>query len=121
MALDKRPTRIQCLRRQTYRRLCLFIKNDSHDKSKSDEANGTNLDADEKVGVVNDDVLHSLFRQVDVFPTEKQVTQATGTYAYKAYLETLHNYGPWANGSQLPAGSNLNLLIYLPAYHALMF
>ena len=33
--------------------------------------------------------LHSMFKQVDVFLKEKQVTQATGTYAYRAYLETL--------------------------------
>jgi hypothetical protein len=42
--------------------------------------------------VVNN-FLHSLFKQVDVFLKEKQVTQATGTYAYCAYLETLLNYG----------------------------
>ena len=35
---------------------------------------------------------------------EKQVTQATGTYAYRAYLETLLNYGPAAKESQLTAG-----------------
>jgi hypothetical protein len=35
-----------------------------------------------------------MFKQVDVFLKEKQVTQATGTYAYRAYLETLLNYGP---------------------------
>ena len=47
--------------------------------------------------------LHSLFKQVDVFLKEKQVTQATGTYAYRAYLETLLNYGPAAKHSQLTA------------------
>ena len=55
-----------------------------------------------KVGVVNN-FLHSLFKQVDVFLKEKQVTQATGTYAYHAYLETLLNYGPSAKDSQLTA------------------
>ena len=34
---------------------------------------------------------------------EKQVTQATSTYAYRAYLETLLNYGPSAKDSQLTA------------------
>jgi hypothetical protein len=58
--------------------------------------------ADEKVGVVNN-FLHSLFKQVDVFLKEKQVTQATGTYACHAYLETLLNYGPSANDFQLTA------------------
>jgi hypothetical protein len=37
----------------------------------------------------------------DVFLKGKQVTQATGTYAYRAYLETLLNYGPSAKDSQL--------------------
>ena len=32
-----------------------------------------------------------------------QVTQATGTYAYRAYMETLLNYGPAAKESQLTA------------------
>ncbi len=64
------------------------------------KADGADLDADEKVGVVNN-FLHSLFKQVDVFLKEKQVTQATGTYAYRAYLETLLNYGPAAKKSQL--------------------
>ena len=55
-----------------------------------------------QVGVVNN-FLHSLFKQVDVFLKEKQVTQATSTYAYRAYLETLLNYGPSAKDSQLTA------------------
>jgi hypothetical protein len=48
-----------------------------------------------QVDVVNN-FLHSLFKQVDVFLKEKQVTQATSTYAYRAHLETLLNYGPSA-------------------------
>jgi hypothetical protein len=40
---------------------------------------------------------------VDVFLEGKQVTQATSTYAYRAYLETLLNYGPSAKDSQLTA------------------
>ena len=71
-------------------------------RAKVTKADGTNIDADEKVGVVNN-FLHSLFKQVDVFLKEKQVTQATGTYAYRAYLETLLNYGPSAKQSQLTA------------------
>jgi hypothetical protein len=55
-----------------------------------------------QVGVVNN-FLHSLFKQVDVFLKEKQVTQATSTYAYRAYLETLLNYSPSAKDSQLTA------------------
>ena len=47
--------------------------------------------------------LHSLFKQVDVILKEKQVTQATGTYSYHAYLEILLNCGPAAKKSQLNA------------------
>ena len=52
--------------------------------------------------VVNN-FLHSLFKQVDVYLKEKQVTQAMGTYSYRSYLETLLNYGPSAKESQLTA------------------
>ncbi|XP_028397218.1 uncharacterized protein F54H12.2-like [Dendronephthya gigantea] len=71
-------------------------------RAKVTKANGQDLDADERVGVVNN-FLHSLFKQVDVFLKEKQVTQATGTYAYRAYLETLLNFGIGAKQSQLTA------------------
>ena len=71
-------------------------------RAKVTKANGADLDADMKVGVMNN-LLDSLFKQVDVFLKEKQVTQATGTYAYRAYLETLLNYGPAAKKSQLTA------------------
>ena len=71
-------------------------------RAKVTKANGNNLAQDEHVGIVNN-FLHSLFKQVDVFLKEKQVTQATGTYAYRAYLETLLNYGPAAKESQLTA------------------
>ena len=71
-------------------------------RAKVTKADGADLDADAKTGVVNNS-LHSLFKQVDVFLKEKQVTQATGTHAYRAYLETLLNYGPAAKTSQLTA------------------
>ena len=71
-------------------------------RAKVTKANEADLDADMKVGVINN-LLHSLFKQVDVFLKEKQVTQATGTYAYRAYLETLLNYCPAAKKSQLTA------------------
>ena len=71
-------------------------------RAKVTKADGANLDADEKVGVLNN-FLHSLFKQVDVFLKKKQVTQTTGTYSYRAYLETLLNYGPAAKKSQLTA------------------
>ena len=64
------------------------------------KANGEDLDADENVGIVNN-FLHTLFKQVGVFLKEQQVRQASGTYAYQAYLETLLNYVPAAKKSQL--------------------
>ena len=81
-----------------HRGLRRFVK----DHFGSSKANGNDLDANEKVGIVNN-FLHSLFKQVDVFLKDKQVTQATGTYAYRAYMETLLNYGPAAKESQLTA------------------
>ena len=44
--------------------------------------------------------LHSLFKQVDVYLNEKQVTPAMGTYPYRAYIETLLNYDASAKESQ---------------------
>ena len=44
--------------------------------------------------------LHSLFKQVDVYLNGKQVTPAMGTYAYRAYIETLLNYDVSAKKSQ---------------------
>ena len=44
--------------------------------------------------------LHSLFRQVDVYLNGKQVTPAMGTYAYRAYIETLLSYDVSAKESQ---------------------
>ena len=71
-------------------------------RAKVTKANGNDLDAGEKVGIVNN-FLHSLFKQFDVFLKEKQVTQATGRYAHRAHLEMLLNYGPVAKQSQLTA------------------
>ena len=44
--------------------------------------------------------LHSLFKQVDVYLNGKQVTPAMGTYAYRAYIETLLNYDVSAKKSR---------------------
>ena len=51
------------------------------------------------VALVNN-FLHSLFKQVDVYLNGKQVTPAMGTYAYRAYIETLFNYDVSAKESQ---------------------
>ena len=44
--------------------------------------------------------LHSLFNQVDVYLNGKQVTPAMGTFAYRAYIESLLNYDVSAKKSQ---------------------
>ena len=45
--------------------------------------------------------MHSLFNQVDVFFNQKPVSPPTNAYAYRAYIETLLNYGPSAKTSHL--------------------
>lgn len=46
-------------------------------------------------------LLHSLFNQVDITLNQKPVSPANNLYAYRAYLETLLNYGPAAKKSHL--------------------
>ena len=46
-------------------------------------------------------LIHSLFSQVDVALNEKLVSSSANTYAYRAYLENLLNYGKEAKESQL--------------------
>jgi hypothetical protein len=67
-------------------------------RAKVTKADGADLDADEKVGIVNN-FLHSLFKQVDVFLKEKQVTQATSTC-----LPCLFGNPPqlWSSSQRLP-------------------
>ena len=64
------------------------------------KANGANLNEKEKVGPINL-FLQSLFKQVDVYLNGNLITQSTGTYSYKSYLETILNYGPAAKTSLL--------------------
>ncbi len=66
------------------------------------KSDGNDLDGDEQSNIAPvNNFLHSLFRQVDVYLNGKQVTPAMGTYAYRAYLETLLNYDVSAKESQL--------------------
>ena len=63
---------------------------------------GNDLDGNEQSNIAPvNNFLHSLFRQIDVYLNGKQVTPAMGTYAYRAYLETLLNYDVSAKESQL--------------------
>ncbi len=66
------------------------------------KSDGADLNGNEQSNVAPvNNFLHSLFRQVDVYLNGKQVTPAMGTYAYRAYLETLLNYDVSSKGSQL--------------------
>lgn len=53
-----------------------------------------------KVAPVNN-FLHSLFNQVDVFFNQKLVAPPNNAYPYRAYVESLLNYGPSAKDSHL--------------------
>lgn len=48
--------------------------------------------------------LHSLFSQLDVYLNQKLVSPPNNTYAYRAYIENLLNYGPAAKQSHLTCG-----------------
>ncbi|XP_014206381.1 uncharacterized protein F54H12.2-like [Copidosoma floridanum] len=57
-------------------------------------------DGDALVAPVNN-FLHSIFNQVDVYFNQKLVTPPNNAYPYRAYIETLLNYGPAAKSSHL--------------------
>ncbi len=66
------------------------------------KADGTNLSGNEQASIAPiNNFSHSLFKQVDVYMNGKQITPAMGTYAYRAYMETLLNYDVSAKKSQL--------------------
>ena len=60
----------------------------------------TDNDKDKLVGPVNN-FLHSMFNQIDVYFNQKLVSLPMNAYPYRAYVETLLNYGPAAKSSHL--------------------
>lgn len=62
-----------------------------HTRVKIVKADGTALDADEPVGLINYPAA-SLFSQVDVVLGDKLITQSANTYGYRAYIEALLHY-----------------------------
>lgn len=54
--------------------------------------NNAELPADEKVAPTNL-FLHSLFSQVDVSLNDRLISSSSNTYPFRAYIETLLNYG----------------------------
>ena len=77
-----------------------FANSYLHVKAKTVRANGANLEAADTVGPVNN-LLHSLFSQVDVSLNGTLITNSSNTYPYRSYLENLLSYGPAAKSSQL--------------------
>ncbi|GBO28745.1 Uncharacterized protein F54H12.2 [Araneus ventricosus] len=71
-----------------------------HVKAKITKSDGAPLPDDEPVAPVNL-FLHSLFSQVDVSLNNRIIFSASNTYPYRAYLETLLNYGEDAKKSLL--------------------
>jgi hypothetical protein len=63
---------------------------------------GSDLDKDEKVGPVNN-LLHSLWRQIDVYFGSTLVSSSTNTYSPESYAKTVLNFGMSAKSSQLQA------------------
>ncbi|XP_054708218.1 uncharacterized protein F54H12.2-like [Uloborus diversus] len=55
----------------------------------------------EEVVVPTNLFLHSLFSQIDISLNERNISSASNTYPYRAYIETLLNYGEDAKKSQL--------------------
>lgn len=71
-----------------------------HLKAKILTQDSQNIAETLQVGPVNN-WLHSLFSQLDVYLNQKLVSPPNNTYAYRAYIETLLNYGPAAKQSHL--------------------
>jgi hypothetical protein len=64
------------------------------------QPDGTDIDNAHHVGPVNN-LLHSLFSEVDLKLNDTLVSSTNNTYAYRAYLENLLSFGPAAKHSQL--------------------
>ena len=57
-------------------------------------------DIDVNAGPINN-LMHSMFSQIDVYLNQKLVSPPNTTYNYRAYIETLLNYGYSAKNSHL--------------------
>ena len=77
-----------------------FSASHIHVKVKVLKADGKVLTDADSVAPVNL-FLHSLFSQVDVSLNERNISSSTNTYPYRAYIETLLNYGEDAKKSLL--------------------
>lgn len=59
------------------------------------------VEADENQPGLCNNIMHSLFRQVNISLNGKSINSADGNYSYRAMLETLLNYGSDANDTHL--------------------
>lgn len=72
-------------------------------KAKIINLDSSPIPADAQVAPVNN-WLHSIFSQLDVYLNQKLISPPNNTYAYRAYIENLLNYGPAAKASHLTCG-----------------
>ena len=67
------------------------------------KANGTVLDAGNDVSIPANNIVHSLFSEIDLTLNGKVITPGTDTYPYKAYLEKLLSYEKSTLDTQMKA------------------
>ena len=77
-----------------------FANSYLHVKAKIVRAIGADLEAGDTVAPVNN-LLDSLFSQVDVSLNGTLITNSSNTYPYRAFVENLLSHGPAAKSSQL--------------------
>jgi hypothetical protein len=80
-----------------------FTNSQLYVRAKITKADGSPIGTDEKVGPINN-MLHSLFSQVDVSLNGIQITDSTNTYSFRAYIEDVLSYGLEAKQSHLTCG-----------------
>lgn len=71
-----------------------------HVQAKVCKADGSDLDGDDRVAPVNL-WMHTLFQEIDVSLNNVLVSTSTNCYPYRAYIESLLNYGKEAKSTQL--------------------
>ena len=65
--------------------------------------NGNNIVADMDISSPVNNIIHSLFSEIDLSINGKVITPGTDTYPYKAYLEKLLSYEPNTLNTQMKA------------------
>lgn len=73
--------------------------------SKFTKDDGSNLTGDDSTSTPVNNILHSLFTEIDVSLNGKIITPGTDTYPYKAYFAKLLSYQPRTLETQIKACS----------------